>query len=82
MLLATPLSTAAGLRLIADRVLDALAPDIEVNGTSVALRASLGGVVVADAAADPDDVLERAVEAMYTAKQTGRSCVESYSKPA
>ena len=81
VLLATTLPTAASLRSIGERVLAALGSDFEANGSVLTVTASLGGVVVEDAAADPEDVLERADEAMYTAKQTGRSCVEIYGNP-
>ena len=81
VLLATSLSTAASLQSIGERVLAPLGSDFDANGSVLTLTASLGGVVVEDAAADPDDVLDQADEAMYAAKQTGRSCVEIYRNP-
>ena len=81
VMLATALSTDAGLRLIGERVLAALAPGFDTNGGKLTLTASLGGVVVTDAAAHPDDVLQRADEAMYAAKHAGHSRLEIYQHP-
>jgi diguanylate cyclase (GGDEF)-like protein/PAS domain S-box-containing protein len=81
VMLATALSTADSLRLIAERVSAALASGFDTNGGKLTLRASLGGVVVSDAAANPDDVLQRADEAMYAAKHAGHRRLESYQPP-
>jgi diguanylate cyclase (GGDEF)-like protein/PAS domain S-box-containing protein len=81
VLLATALSSAASLRSIGDRVLDALGSEFEANDTTLTLTASLGGVVVQDAAADPEDVLDHADGAMYAAKRTRQPYVEIYSEP-
>jgi diguanylate cyclase (GGDEF)-like protein len=81
VLLATALSTAASLRLIAERVLVTFESGFDANGRVLTLNASLGGVIVQDGAADPDDVVDRADEAMYAAKHTGHSHVEIYKNP-
>ena len=81
VMLATALSTAASLRLIGERVLAALAPAFDVSGSKLTLTASLGGVVVADAAARPDDVMHRADAAMYAAKHVGDGRLEIDQTP-
>jgi diguanylate cyclase (GGDEF)-like protein len=81
VLLSTGLTTAASLASIGERVLGALAAAVEVDGGSLTVTASLGGVVVGDAAADPNDVLDQADAAMYAAKQAGRSRFEMFGDP-
>jgi diguanylate cyclase (GGDEF)-like protein len=81
VMLATALTTPDSLGLIAERVLAALAPDFEANGRTLKLTASLGGVVVADPTANPDDVLQRADEAMYAAKHSGPMRFEILEHP-
>jgi len=78
VLLATGLSSPASLRSIGERVLEALGSEFVANGSTLTLSASLGGVVVQDAALDPEDVLDRADHAMYAAKRTGRPSFETY----
>jgi diguanylate cyclase (GGDEF)-like protein/PAS domain S-box-containing protein len=78
VVLATALRTAESLRVIGDRVLAAVAAGFAINGRTLMLTASVGGVVETDPAADPDDILQRADEAMYAAKQAGRSRLEIY----
>jgi diguanylate cyclase (GGDEF)-like protein/PAS domain S-box-containing protein len=78
VLLSTALTTTASLESIGERVLAALATGVEVDGTPLTVAASLGGVVVDDATADPNDVLDQADAAMYAAKQAGRSRFEMY----
>ena len=81
VLLSTGLTTAASLASIGERVLGALEAAVEVDGGSLTVTASLGGVVVDDAAADPNDVLDQADGAMYAAKQAGRSHFEIFGDP-
>ena len=81
VMLATALSAADSLRLIGERVLAALASGLDVNGGGLTLTASLGGVVVTDAAAHPDDVLQRTDAAMYAAKHAGHSRLEIHQHP-
>ena len=78
VLLSTALTTAASLEAIGERVLGALATGVEVDGNALSVTASLGGVVVDDATADPNDVLDQADAAMYAAKQAGRSRFEIF----
>lgn len=78
VLLTTALTTAASLESIGERVLGALAAGVEVDGASLTVTASLGGVVVDDATADPNDVLDQADAAMYAAKQAGHSRFEIF----
>jgi diguanylate cyclase (GGDEF)-like protein/PAS domain S-box-containing protein len=78
VLLSPRLTTAAGLESIGERVLAALATGVEVDGNSLTVTASLGGVVVDDATAGPNDVLDQADAAMYAAKQAGRSRFEIF----
>jgi diguanylate cyclase (GGDEF)-like protein/PAS domain S-box-containing protein len=80
VLLPTALTTAASLESIGERVLAALAADVEVDGHSLTVTASLGGVIVDDATADPNDVVDQADAAMYAAKQAGRSRFEIFRK--
>jgi diguanylate cyclase (GGDEF)-like protein/PAS domain S-box-containing protein len=78
VLLSTALTTAAGLESIGERVLAALATGVEVDGTPLTVTASIGGVIIDDATADPNDVLDQADAAMYAAKQAGRSRFEIF----
>jgi diguanylate cyclase (GGDEF)-like protein/PAS domain S-box-containing protein len=78
VVLATALRTTESLRVIGDRVLAAAAAGFAINGRTLMLTASVGGVVETDPAADPDDVLQRADQAMYAAKQAGRSRLAIY----
>ena len=78
VLLSTALTTAASLESIGERLLAALASGVEVDHRSLTVTASLGGVLVDDAAADPNDVLDQADAAMYAAKQAGRSRFEIF----
>ncbi len=56
---------------IARRVVDVLAPPIEVNGSQITLGASLGAAM-ADHLVPVDDLLRLADDAMYTSKRHGQ----------
>lgn len=55
------------------RVLRAMSHPFAVDGTTVALSASIGVTFFPDDNADPDTLLRHADQAMYVAKQSGRN---------
>jgi diguanylate cyclase (GGDEF)-like protein len=82
VLLSTALTSESSLESIGKRVLGALQAAIVLDNRALTVTASLGGVVVDDARADPGDVLDRADAAMYAAKQAGRSRFEIFGNPS
>jgi diguanylate cyclase (GGDEF)-like protein len=58
--------------MIADRIVQALAAPIEINGTSVAVSASVGVALRRPHHEHADDLLLDADHAMYTAKSAGK----------
>ena len=58
---------------VAERILEALAPPFEVKGRQVSIAASIGIAGASKANVAPEELLNRADEAMYRAKETGGS---------
>ena len=79
VLLCTALQRDDDLRLIGDRVLDAIRAPIIGGHREPTVTASLGATVTSDALADPDELLQRADAAMYAAKRTGGDRLEIYN---
>ena len=78
VLLLTGLRSADELRLICDRLLDALRQPLEVApGTRI--TGSVGAVVSSDPDANPAELVQQADLAMYNAKRTGRDRVKVYT---
>ena len=67
-------------RLIAEKVLRALAQALSIDGRPVALAASIGISLFPADAGDGDALLRNADVAMYRAKQRGRNQYEFYSR--
>ena len=66
------LDDASEARIVADRILAALAPPFHLEGHDVVIGASIG-IVLSDAtASDPDDLLRSADTALYEAKGMGK----------
>ena len=71
----TDVEDAAG---VAERILAALRPGIEVEGEIVEVRASLGIAVSGSGERDAVDLLREADQAMYAAKRLGRGRAELF----
>jgi len=56
----------------AKRILQTLAPPVDVHGHPVPAQASIGLAVVSDGSCGPDELLRRADAAMYAAKARGK----------
>jgi diguanylate cyclase (GGDEF)-like protein/PAS domain S-box-containing protein len=63
---------------LAERVLDALAPGIEIDGELLVVGASIGIAVLGAGPAGADELLRDADLAMYVAKRSGKNCYELY----
>jgi diguanylate cyclase (GGDEF)-like protein/PAS domain S-box-containing protein len=73
VLLCDKLLTGADVRVIADRVVRALAVPFVDNGTEFNITASVGVVMTSDPYAGGEDLLRDADAAMYQAKERGRN---------
>jgi diguanylate cyclase (GGDEF)-like protein len=62
-----------GIRLVAERLLEALNITIEESDSPISVTASIGIALFPDDAASHDELLKQADKAMYDAKATGRS---------
>jgi len=81
VLLAEGLASPAEAALLADRVLDALAPPVQVGGTQVFVGASIGLVTARGTRRDARQLLRDADIAMYQAKRTGRGRASVFRAP-
>ncbi|WP_193369085.1 diguanylate cyclase domain-containing protein [Pelagibius marinus] len=68
-----PGSSIEGIRLVAERLLEALNITIEEAEPPITVAASIGIALFPDDAAGHDELLKQADQAMYEAKATGRS---------
>ena len=75
-----PHADVANLRLIAQRVLVALADPFNVNGREVVVSASIGVAVYPADGDDFDTLLNNGESAMYQAKEAGRRCVRFFTE--
>jgi diguanylate cyclase (GGDEF)-like protein/PAS domain S-box-containing protein len=66
------LDDASQARLIADRILSALATPFHLDGHDVVIGASIGIVLSHETASDPDELLRGADTALYEAKGMGK----------
>ena len=64
---------------VAQRILGALSGPVQLGGTTVQARASIGVAVSDTGERGPEGLLERADRAMYAAKRNGKSCWQLYS---
>jgi diguanylate cyclase (GGDEF)-like protein/PAS domain S-box-containing protein len=72
------LGDATEARVIADRVLRALAPGFQLESHDVVVSASIGIVVTSDDHAGPDELLRSADTALYEAKAKGKGQHQTY----
>ncbi len=75
-----PRADVANLRLIAQRVLVALADPFTVNGREAVVSASIGVAVYPTDGDNFDTLLTNAESAMYQAKDAGRRCVRFFTE--
>jgi diguanylate cyclase (GGDEF)-like protein/PAS domain S-box-containing protein len=74
LVLLNDLREPADAKLVADRLITALAPAYRIQGTELHTTASIGIVTSDDGLASVEDVLRNADVAMYEAKRSGRAC--------
>jgi diguanylate cyclase (GGDEF)-like protein/PAS domain S-box-containing protein len=67
-------------RIVAEKVLRALAAEFRIDGSGFKLGASIGISVFPGDAGDPDSLLRNADAAMYRAKQLGRNQYRFYGR--
>jgi len=70
----------ADCQTVAEKILQALAHDFEVDGASFTLGASIGISMFPADAGDGETLLRNADAAMYRAKQQGRNCFRFYGR--
>jgi len=63
------------IHVVIQKIQSALQPPLMIEGLPIAVEASIGVALYPEHGGNPDSLLQRADVAMYTAKQTGRSCV-------
>ena len=73
--LATPLTRAEDIELLADRMLSELRRPLELAGTRIQPTASIGAAIFPDSGKDSDTLLSAADAAMYVVKESGRNGV-------
>lgn len=78
LILLSEVSAGADAGAIAQKMLTALAEPLVVRGRVLQMGASIGISVYPDDAASADDLIERADEAMYRAKQRGGTAFEFF----
>jgi diguanylate cyclase (GGDEF)-like protein/PAS domain S-box-containing protein len=74
-----PNCDAENASVIANRMLEALLPPMQIGARLVPVSASIGVSIYPDNATDIDDLLKHADAAMYQAKQAGRSTYRFFS---
>jgi diguanylate cyclase (GGDEF)-like protein len=74
--LATPLTNAEDIEPLSERLLSELRRPIEVAGTRIQPRASIGAALFPDSGRDSDALLSAADAAMYAVKESGRDGVQ------
>ena len=70
-ILCTSLHDYQDMRLIGRRVLEAVCTPVEEGDSTLPISSSVGAVITSDAAADPEELLQLADAAMYSAKRRG-----------
>ena len=63
------------LRVVADKVLAAVAQPFDLDGETHVTRCSVGATLFGDRRESPDDILKRADRMLYAAKHAGRNTV-------
>ena len=64
--------------LIAQKVLDALAPRFDLGGLEIYISANIGIAIYPDYANDPEELLKKSEQAMHDAKEQGRNTFRFY----
>jgi diguanylate cyclase (GGDEF)-like protein/PAS domain S-box-containing protein len=62
------------VRSIAGKILRAMRPDFDFSGTTLSITTSIGVAIYAGEEATVDDLVKRADNALYRAKDAGRNC--------
>jgi diguanylate cyclase (GGDEF)-like protein len=74
------LSSEREVVLIADRICQAASRPIEIDGVALTVTVSVGITMVADPSVAPETVIREADDAMYRAKERGRSRFELFDE--
>ena len=77
-LLLSNLTTADDAGLMAQKVIDALAPRFNLGGLETYISANIGIAIYPDYANGPEELLKKAEQAMYHAKEQGRNTFRFY----
>jgi diguanylate cyclase (GGDEF)-like protein/PAS domain S-box-containing protein len=64
--------------LVAQKVIDALAPRFNLGGVETYISANIGIAIYPDYANDPEELLKKAEQAMHDAKEKGRNTFHFY----
>ena len=78
VLLFTSVRDEENLPLIADRVMRAVRVPMSFSGLTIQVSGSIGAVITADSAADPETLVEQSDIAMYAGKRSGGGRLEVY----
>lgn len=79
VVLLTEITGATDASLVAEKLLGALAPPVELEGQSVHVSASIGVSLYPDDARDADALMRNADTAMYHVKGAGRNAVQFFA---
>lgn len=79
VLVLTDIGGATDVSLVAEKLLEALAPPINLEGQSVHISGSIGVSLYPDDARDADTLMRNADTAMYHVKSAGRNAVQFFA---
>jgi diguanylate cyclase (GGDEF)-like protein/PAS domain S-box-containing protein len=81
-LLLDDVGSAADIAGVLERIQSAIQQPVDAGGVAVLVSASLGVSLSAEGCKSADEIMQRADQAMYTAKAKGRARCEFYAAPA
>jgi diguanylate cyclase (GGDEF)-like protein/PAS domain S-box-containing protein len=80
VILLDDIADASDIAIVAQKILDALAPPVELGATLLQVGASIGVSTFPSDGEDPGALLKNADTAMYRAKESGRNVYQFYSR--
>ena len=81
VLLLADMASTEEIALVLQRVLEAAATPVQIDGNAVSVTASIGASMYPEDTADANTLLRHADQAMYTAKQQGKNCYVVFEPP-